>query len=393
MRRFALAAGWAALLVALGGCVTLRHAPPPPGSAKFGSKKVVLPVTLIDDFLIVRTKGDQNGPFHFLVDTGSSVTLVAPGFARRYGAPERGVPATWVQVRSSDGRQTLLPAVTLTRIELGAARFSSVPAVVYDMRTLSADLGVRIDAILGFPFFHDTEFTLDYPDRKLVLRPAAAAVEPAAPGIPYDDADKTPIVTVQLDGRSFPARIDSGIDEALTLNPAGLNPRFEYGPVVGRAPYTVAGSGVQHIGRLAGSLSLAGHPVARPVAELTSGVSAIGGGLLADFSVTFDPRDRRVSFFRDDPEPIAIPGPRTPGLSFDKTPAYWRVVGVVPGSPAAAAGVEAGDLVTRIEGRPVGRWDLERYDALVANAERISFTFLEGTREVRKSLRVVALVP
>lgn len=395
IRRWALAAGGAALL-ALGGCVT-RNAPPPPSSTRFSGTSATLNAILTDNFLIVEAKGDRNGPFHFLVDTGSSVTLVAPDFAQRHALSPLGVlngpGAMRVEVRSADGGQALLPAVTLSQIDLAGVRFTAVPAVIQDMSTLSADLGVRIDAILGFPFFHDAVLTLDYLHRTVKLQPAAAA--PPLPGtaVPFDDSDKTPVIVVQLGDGSFRARIDSGIDEALALNPAGLDPKFEFGPVTGRIQYTVAGSGIQRIGRLAGTLTVAGYPIPRPVAELTNGTSALGGGLLRNFEVTFDQLRGEVAFFRDDPEPIAIPGRRSPGMSFDKTPAYWRVVGVIPGSPAANAGVEPGDLVTQINGKPVSDWDLVRYDEMVANAEQVSFTFLHGTREVEMRLRVMDLVP
>ena len=68
-------------------------------------------------------------------------------------------------------------------------------------------------------------------------------------------------------------------------------------------------------------------------------------------------------------------------------------MGVVPGSPAEAAGVKAGDLVSRINGEPVDNWDLPRYGRLVAKADRMEFTFIEGDRETSRSVAVVDLVP
>jgi S1-C subfamily serine protease len=84
---------------------------------------------------------------------------------------------------------------------------------------------------------------------------------------------------------------------------------------------------------------------------------------------------------------------RSPGLSFSKTPAYWRVAGVVPSSAATAAAVERGDLITRINGEPVARWAFRRYARLVAEAREITFTFLTGTRETEKRIPVFELVP
>jgi S1-C subfamily serine protease len=80
-------------------------------------------------------------------------------------------------------------------------------------------------------------------------------------------------------------------------------------------------------------------------------------------------------------------------MSFRKSPAYWKVLGVLPGSPADAGGVTQGDLVTRINGEPVARWDLSRFDRLVAGADRIDFTFINGTQEAVKPVKVVDIVP
>ena len=69
------------------------------------------------------------------------------------------------------------------------------------------------------------------------------------------------------------------------------------------------------------------------------------------------------------------------------------MAGIVPDSPAAAAGVQPGDLVTRINGEPVAKWNVSRYEQLVASAGEVAFTFLNGTQEVPQRLNVFDLVP
>jgi hypothetical protein len=56
-------------------------------------------------------------------------------------------------------------------------------------------------------------------------------------------------------------------------------------------------------------------------------------------------------------------------------------------------GVQAGDLVIRINGEPVARWDLRRYEQLVATASEITLTFLKGDTEAEKRVKVFELVP
>jgi hypothetical protein len=354
-----------------------------------------LPAQMLDNTLIVEAKWDHYGPYHFLVDTGSSATLVTPEIAARYADKDAPPPeAPQVRVRSSDGSSTALQAATITRIELGSAKFSTVPVLVYDCTPISEQYGVKIDGVLGFPFFRETLLTLDYPRSRVILRRQTMA-SPVLQGsvIPFNNSDKTPVILVRLGSREFPALIDSGSFETFSLNPFGLGAKFAFGPTEGPTVGSLTGDRPQQIGRLADALYIGDYAVPRPVVEITEAPSAIGGGVLKYFTVTFDQEHDRMAFFRDATDPIAVPGRRSTGLSFGKTPAYWRVVGVVPGSPADAADVETGDLVTRINGETAAKWTPRRYEQLVANAEDITFTFLNGTQETDKKLQVVDLVP
>jgi membrane-associated protease RseP (regulator of RpoE activity) len=187
--------------------------------------------------------------------------------------------------------------------------------------------------------------------------------------------------------------IDSGGDEVFSLNPVGLDLSYAYGPTAGPMISTLTGDSPSKIGRLAGTLYIGDYAVPHPIVQVTDELSAIGGGALKYFSATFDQAHDRVTFQRREDAPIAIPACRSTGLSFSEAPAYWRVVGVVPGSPGQAAGIEPGDLVTAVNGEPVSQWNARRYDRLVANAEAIDFTFLNGTSKADKRLKVVELVP
>lgn len=384
----------AAALLLLSGCFSIRRPAPMPGLTYVGSKPVTLPCRLLGNILVVETKWDKFGPYHFVIDTGSSVTLVSPELALRYGAPNEPPPdVPRVRVRSSLGAARLLDAVTLTRIQLGRARFEYVPALVFDCDELSALFGVRIDGILGFPLFRNAALTLDYPHAQVVLR--SDIPKEGLPGetILFNNVDKTPLIPVRLGDREFAALIDSGSTAAIAVNPAGLAPAFSFGPVEGPVVNTLSGDERTSVGRLADVVRLGSFDIAQPVAEVTDELSSLGGGILRHFSVTFDQRDNEVFFQHDPADSLSMPALRGTGLSFRKTPAYWKVVGVVAASPAGEIGVKPGDLVSRLNGEPVGNWDIARYDHLVATANWIDFTFIDGTHEALTRLRIVDIVP
>jgi hypothetical protein len=362
----------------ISGCssFSFRRQPPPPGVTTLKSPLVQLPAQHIGNYLVLEAKWDRNGPYHFLIDTGSSVTLVTPTLARRYPGRYPAAPnAPRVRVTDADGRVTELPPASLRRLELGEALFEDVPVLLDTTlcAELSAHLGVRIDGVLGFPMFRETLLTLDYPGSRVLLQPTKTAAVTPGTVIPFDDSRKTPLISLRLGERSFATLIDSGSDAAFSLNPAGLNLQYAVAPRPGPTIGTIGGDRTQQIGRLGESLALGDYVFERPIVDLTDELSTIGGGVLKYFAVTFDQSRDRVMFHRDTREPIQMGVRRSAGVSFSKTPAYWRVAGVVPGSSAAASGVHQGDLITRINGEPVAKWDLIRYEQLVSAADDLRF--------------------
>jgi hypothetical protein len=381
-------------LVLLAGCSS-PTAPvgPKPNRTRFEERLVVLPATQVGGHLIIETRLDRRGVARFLIDTGSSVTLLSPEFATRVGSGPSAYDGPQVRVRGADGRVSALPSVAVRRLELGEARFEDVQALLYDFSTLSAHLGIRIDGILGFPLFRDTVLTLDYPGSRVLLAPVGEPGLIPGSAFSFNALSRVPLIPVQVGDRTLLVLIDSGSDGPFNLNPIGIDPAFASAPRPGATVSTLAGEEVQAVGRLEDSLRIGNYVLPRPIVHLTDQLSSLGGEVLKHFILTFDQTRGRVTFYRDSPEAIESPVRRSAGLAFAKTPAYWRVDSVVPGSPADAAGIQTGELITRINGEPVEQWDLVRFDELTRTAARIEFTFIEGRTEIPRSVDVFALVP
>jgi len=394
--RLPLLATCAVLL--LGGCSTLsspfRRPPPQPGRTTLRAPLVVLPAQTLGNYLIVEAKWDRAGPYHFLVDTASSVTLVTPALARRYAAKDAPPPdAPHIRVKSAEGEFAELPATTLRQIDFGDLRFDDVPALIYDCAPLSAHLGIKIDGVLGFPLFRETLLCLDYPHSRVTVQPAGASALIPGTTLQLDDSNKTPLIRLRLGDHTLIALLDSGSDAPFSLNPVGLDPKYLTPPRSGATVSTLTGDRPQRVARLDDTLVLGDYPLPHPIVEITDELSAIGGDILKHFTITFDQQHDRVTFFRDTRDPIIMPPRRSAGVSFTKTPAYWRVAGVIAGSPADQAHMEHGDLVTRINGEHVSKWDLRRYEQLVASAREITLTLLYGSTEAPTTFETFELVP
>jgi hypothetical protein len=378
-------------LTLLSGCRT--PAGPKPGRTKLLSRLIEVPVRVVGNLVIVETQWDKHGPWRFLIDTGSSTTLVSPELAARYSTSEAALGVPPVRVRGADGRVTMLTAVTIRRIELGDARFERVQSLVYDCAELSAHLGVKIDGVLGFPLFRDTIMTLDYPQSRLIITTAGEA--PLVPGatLPFDSGAKIPLIPIDVGDRTLLALIDTGSDGPLNLNPTGLELSFVSGPRPGSTIGTLLGDRQQQIGRISDTLRIGLYRLPAPIVDLTDQLSSLGGELLRHFTITFDQARGRVTFYRDGTVPVESFSKRSSGLSFSKTGAYWRIVGIVPNSPAAESGVQLGDLVVRINGELVEQWDLQRFRTLVETAGAIEFTILNGREETVVRIPTLVLVP
>jgi C-terminal processing protease CtpA/Prc len=156
---------------------------------------------------------------------------------------------------------------------------------------------------------------------------------------------------------------------------------------------TLSGDRPQLMGRLAEPVQIGPYTITNPIVDVTDDLSSLGGEILQNFIVTFDQQDNEVSFQRDTNAPIPLEPRRSSGLSFSKTPAYWRIQGVIPGSPAAGTSIQTGDLCTKINGDPVARWDFRRYARLVHDSDQITYTFLNGATEYDVTVPVFNLVP
>lgn len=377
-------------LVFATGCISrdLR-----PGRTELKSPLVSVPAQIIGNHFIVEAKWDKRGPWHFLVDTGSSVTLVSQEFARRYVNDKAALAAPPVRVTSADGNSTLLPAVTIRRIDLSEAHFENVQALVRDFSDISAHLGIKIDGVLAFPLFRNTVVTLDYPASKLLMSPVGEPQYLPGSTIKFNNMQRTPLIPIKVGRTTLIALIDSGSDGPLLLNPLGLDLQYSASPRPGTVVGTLTGNRSQEIGRLAVPLTVGLYRIPQPVVDLTDQLSALGGEVLRNFSVTFDQAHNQVTFHRADFTAITIPPRRSCGLAFSKGPTYWRVVGVVPDSPADQAGIKEGELVTRINGESITQWPLSRFEPFLKRNSEIVFTFLDGAKETPVVIPTFELVP
>jgi hypothetical protein len=181
---------------------------------------------LHDGYLIlVQTKINGAGPFDFLLDTGTTRTVIDPDLARQVEAPVIGeVSLTGVlHVRRDE-------LVQLENVRLGDASLSGLGAAV-DMLTRQKMLAPGIRGVLGEDFLSKFDVLIDYKRRWLRFGDAPPAGERCRfetigqyHGSPTTNRLLIPAEFMEVSGAKVQLQLDTGA-KILELFPASHDPR------------------------------------------------------------------------------------------------------------------------------------------------------------------------
>jgi predicted aspartyl protease len=355
-----------------------------------------IPAEVSSHGIFVSVMINGQGPFHMLVDTGCTCTMISPEVAAAVEArgsdaeDERGI-----QALNSFGDAISLPRVLLESVTIGGVQFEGVVAGVVPLEVQSRIDSRELDGLLGYTLFADLFFALDYPNRELVLSSAwPANLAPVRAELPVTETSGVPFIPITVQGKALEVMVDTGATDKLHLplaSVASLN--WKTAPRPGMLISAAGEMGREQVGRLSGALELGTLRQLEPVVDVGEGTPNIGVGLLHSFCLVFDESEDKLWICTADSGPVPSPGERSVGLSMIADSAGWRVIATIPNSPAEAAAIVEGDVLTQIEGKPASSWTrdqiqdwIDAHDTLVL---KVSGT--AGERDL--NLRVWSLVP
>ncbi len=259
--------------------------------------------------------------------------------------------------------------VVPTVASLGDARlekgyFLVLPAVI-DLGSPFG--GLPFGGILGREFFAQLIVTIDYAHKTLTLtNPQVFRAEPNATALPMIlRGGVFPNVRAAVDGVEGSFDIDAGSPQALMLSERFANANG----LVAKMPRTVeatpgrgAGGLMTGVAGRLDTLTLGSAVLADPVAYViraTGGVFSapdldgnIGTDVLRRFTVTIDVPDKTLYLAKNDAFGAPFTFTRV-GIATSHMAGATIVASVIPGSPAQQAGIERGDTLVAIAGRPV----------------------------------------
>jgi hypothetical protein len=178
-----------------------------------------IPVKIYRGFLVVAEGqfGGEAGGQNFVLDTGTSPSIINIGVARRLG-----LPLSRARISAIGGLSETF-AATVPEIRLGPLQAISVPVLVSDLSRLERDLKLPIAGILGFDILGKSSFRLDY-GRQLI-----EFGEVAPQGIPIELSTRAglPIAEIKAGGKFLRLLVDTGTNRMVIF---GARPAAESSP-------------------------------------------------------------------------------------------------------------------------------------------------------------------
>jgi hypothetical protein len=341
-----------------------------------GKSPVVLPLELTQNHPYAPFTINGKGPVNFLVDTGADRGVMDAERAAALGLEGQGKEV----LRGAGAGQLESTNIAHPVYGLGPLQVPNSALSTAPLKALSLREGRYMEGIMGYEVLSQFVVELDYAGSALRFHDPDTFQAPAgAVVIPFTLIDTKPLVEVVVelpDGRSIPARmiVDTGNRAALLLATPFVD-QHHLVDTVGKtldAPlgFGVGGRTQQLLTRLK-ALKLGDLRIEAPVTALSRGTKGadgdrdvngnIGGDLLRRFTAYFDYKRGRMLLVKNAAFSTPFEYDMSGMLLQSADTQFKRVVvaEVIPGSPAAEAGVKAGDEVQLVDGKPADQTPVE----------------------------------
>ena len=387
-----------------------RFAPPDAPAARdvrfLGGDQVArLPFEYSSRHLWVNASIDGGPPEAFLLDTGASITVLDSAWAARKGLKVEG------RLQAAGAGAT------------GQASFSAVDSIVVagpdgdGVAIAHQKVGVLsinpflepffwrpVAGVLGYDFISRFVVEIDFDAGTLVLHdPARFQYAGKGTAVPLTLAGNIPVVKATLDDRyEGEFRLDIGSGSTVDVHGPFVEKHDLGAQMKGNLEVVGGGFGGTFTSRLGRMKKMAIGPYSwsAPLVSLSGATSGglasedyagnIGNQLMERFHITFD-YERRVVYLE--------PAKRYPsrdrfsmsGLLIARMADGHRAMQVLPGSPAALAGVRNGDEVVSVDRKPIAEWTQDALGRLFEESEAGRKVAVEVRRDGKKKKLTLTL--
>ncbi|MBN1553019.1 aspartyl protease family protein [bacterium] len=322
-----------------------------------GHHSVDVPLLLKGEHFFVSAKVNDTGPYTFLLDSGAGTTILDQEIAEMLSLDiKEGMHALGI------GGLRSLGATTIESLDIGDFGIKELKIYTSDLSFLSKAFASPVKGVLGYDLLVRCVVKIDPLGKQMTLiDPKSFDYEGSGSIVEGEITANLINIPGILDGdKEGLFRIDTGAGGGVHLHgPFVLKHNLQdtYHP-----QYTVTTSGVggdqESILTRAGSLTLGKYTIEGPLATLNvsedtgalsmmDSIGTIGNGVLQKFVIFFDYSRNRM---------ILEPNAKFPermhlnhaGFFLIESNNIKKVYKVFPGSPAAAAGIQSGDIILKI---------------------------------------------
>lgn len=321
-----------------------------------------LPFSLYDSNRIYIPARVNGHPVELLLDSGAGTTVLDKAFAESVGLKTEGKG-----VASGTGGQVGTAFAHDVRIEVGSMTLQVPTAAVIDLAGVAKRLGAPLPVILGADVFKQLVVDIDFDERTIAFHEPEAFEAPAgAVTVPLGQIGGRRTVPVRIEGGpEVQVDFDLGNGGPLLIFPSYWQSHHmaEGRPASTRMGGAVGGMREEKLITVK-SLTFAGHTFHDVPADLSlPGANAVdsdrsfgnvGMPVYSRFRLMTDyPHDRLYLV----PSSQGLDAPfrhDRSGLDVVKEGSGLRVVFVSPGSPAEESGWKTGEIITAVNGQPIG---------------------------------------
>lgn len=337
-----------------------------------GKSSTTFPFHLENNKIILSVKINGQGPFDAELDSGGHY-IIQPALAKRLRLTSRGAS------QSGGGGEGFVSSghALVKTLDLGTVRLTNQ---LYKVLPFSEPAPER--TLLGLQVFKRFVVSINFDRQTVTLtRPDTFVYHGSGTSVPFHFQDNQPEVNGAVDGIAGTFCIDTGDNGSLLLI-APFVRRYslveQYGATL---PYggSAVGGATYGLMTRTGRLTLFG-PDGRPavaaalpltrLSQQQGGFDAdayvsgnVGIGILRQFNLIFDYRRQRIIFEKNQSYGRKDIFNRV-GLRLKRHDQHWQIIAVLPGSPAAAAGIRDSDIVLTINGETPAQLNEDQRAAL-----------------------------
>ena len=342
------------------------------GAAEQNRLMNTIPFEISGNLIFLQVRVNDSAPLWFILDTGASVNIIKEKRAHSLGLKLESDP------KAFEGT----PGAKDVKLTMGNSAMSGLPIFAAPIESLEASVGREIDGIIGSDLFNHFVVEIDYDAQRIKLYDwSTYRYQGNGEILPIiRDKESLPFVRVRLtqpEAKTAEGKflVDTGASSALnvfgqfdkahqlsssinaTLQSTGVGFSSKSSTRTGRIKRLQLGRFVIENPIVTFYPAAEGEP-----SEDEAGDGEIGGELLRRFKIILDyPHDKMILEAGPrfaDPYQASLTGASIVAEGADfKT---FKVRSVFDNSPAAEAGLRAGDIITAVNGKPAAQMTAEQ---------------------------------